>query len=232
MIATVEATATASKNYSVGDLLVYDGKLYEVTSAIATGATIIVGSNVTQTTVETQIASSGGGGGGGGETWYTAELSAANYDSTLKMIVFDAGSGKKIKDVIAVGQIVNDGTQTENEEIAFGVGTTNGRRAYSCPCVTQGITSSMRRVGFVTQFSVREFASGSNNYRTLFPQSFYYGVGPQDATLINIDVTMTITGTTRATNLYYNFNDPRYFKVELPTWVPQWAYIKLYYTLQ
>lgn len=61
MIATVEATATASKNYSVGDLLVYDGKLYKVTSAIATGATIIVGSNVTQTTVEDQLASAGSG---------------------------------------------------------------------------------------------------------------------------------------------------------------------------
>ena len=36
MIATVEATATASKNYAVGDLFVYDGKLYKVTSAIAT----------------------------------------------------------------------------------------------------------------------------------------------------------------------------------------------------
>lgn len=63
MIATVEATTTASKNYSVGDLLVYDGKLYEVTSAIATGATIIVGSNVTQTTVEDQLGSGGGSGG-------------------------------------------------------------------------------------------------------------------------------------------------------------------------
>lgn len=59
MIATVEATTTASKNYAVGDLLVYDGKLYEVTSAIATGATIIVGSNVAQTTVEDQIGSGG-----------------------------------------------------------------------------------------------------------------------------------------------------------------------------
>ena len=63
MIATVEATTTASKNYAVGDLLVYDGKLYKVTSAIATGATIIAGSNVTQTTVANQIASSSGGTG-------------------------------------------------------------------------------------------------------------------------------------------------------------------------
>ncbi|MBQ3928830.1 MAG: hypothetical protein II711_01905 [Clostridia bacterium] len=63
MIATVEATTTASKNYAVGDLLVYDGKLYKVTSAIATGATIIVGSNVTQTTVEDQLGSGGGSGG-------------------------------------------------------------------------------------------------------------------------------------------------------------------------
>jgi len=69
MLAMVEATATASRNYSVGDLLIYDGKLYKVISAIATGATIIVGSNVTQTTVESQIAAGGGGGGGSEKTW-------------------------------------------------------------------------------------------------------------------------------------------------------------------
>lgn len=57
MIATVETTATASKAYAVGDLLVYDGKLCKVTSVIAAGATIIVGSNVEQTTVVDQIAS-------------------------------------------------------------------------------------------------------------------------------------------------------------------------------
>ena len=82
MIATVEATTTASKNYSVGDLLVYDGKLYKVTSAIATGATIIVGSNVTQTTVESQIAAGGGGGG----DWTSA---AVTVSEEVTSVLFD-----------------------------------------------------------------------------------------------------------------------------------------------
>lgn len=66
MIATVETSETASKNYAIGDLLVLGGTLYKVTAAIPAGATITPGSNVTQTTVEAQIAA---GGGGGGSDW-------------------------------------------------------------------------------------------------------------------------------------------------------------------
>ena len=53
-IAPVEATSTASKAYAVGDLLIYDGKLYKVTTAIANGGTIITtggSTNVVATTV-------------------------------------------------------------------------------------------------------------------------------------------------------------------------------------
>lgn len=54
-IATVQNTTTASKNYAVGEFLILNGQLYKVTSAIATGATIIVGSNVVATTVEAEL---------------------------------------------------------------------------------------------------------------------------------------------------------------------------------
>ena len=52
MTATVEATTTASKAYVVNDLLIYNGVLYKVTSAISSGGTITPGTNVIATTID------------------------------------------------------------------------------------------------------------------------------------------------------------------------------------
>ena len=57
MIATVEATSTASKEYSVGDLLIYNETLYRVTAKIASGGTITVGTNAVATNVGTHFSS-------------------------------------------------------------------------------------------------------------------------------------------------------------------------------
>lgn len=46
----------ASKAYSVGDLIVVDGKLYKAVKRIASGATLTVGTNVVLTTVAAEIA--------------------------------------------------------------------------------------------------------------------------------------------------------------------------------
>ena len=54
-IATRETSTIASKNYSIGDYIVLDDQLYKVTSAIASGATIVPGTNVSATTLETEI---------------------------------------------------------------------------------------------------------------------------------------------------------------------------------
>lgn len=54
-IATVESSNTASKAYAKGEYLVYNGLLYIVTTAIASGGTITPGTNVTQTNVGTEI---------------------------------------------------------------------------------------------------------------------------------------------------------------------------------
>lgn len=43
--------ATASKAYSVGDVLLYSGKLYKVTASIAQGSAIVPNTNCTQTTI-------------------------------------------------------------------------------------------------------------------------------------------------------------------------------------
>lgn len=55
MIAVTEATNKATRNYSVGDYLVYSNTLYKVTAAIASGGTITVGTNVTATTIMAEI---------------------------------------------------------------------------------------------------------------------------------------------------------------------------------
>lgn len=51
VIASVEASSTASTNHAVGDHLMLDGVLYEVTAPIASGETITPGTNVSATTV-------------------------------------------------------------------------------------------------------------------------------------------------------------------------------------
>ena len=49
-LATVESGTTASQAYTVGDYLVYNGQLCKVTSAIAQGDTLTVGTNIEVTT--------------------------------------------------------------------------------------------------------------------------------------------------------------------------------------
>lgn len=56
-LATVESTSTASKAYSVGDYLVLNGQLYEVTTAITSGETLTVGTNISATTVGDELTS-------------------------------------------------------------------------------------------------------------------------------------------------------------------------------
>lgn len=55
MIAGVEAEMTASKNYSVGDLMIVGDALYKATAAISSGAALVIGTNIAQTTVAEQL---------------------------------------------------------------------------------------------------------------------------------------------------------------------------------
>lgn len=54
-IATYENGTTASRNYSVGQYLIYDGYLYRVISAISSGATFSPGTNITRTNIGDNI---------------------------------------------------------------------------------------------------------------------------------------------------------------------------------
>ena len=55
VIADLEASTTATKNYAVGDLVIVNDILYEVTAAIASGETITSGTNCSATTIEAQL---------------------------------------------------------------------------------------------------------------------------------------------------------------------------------
>lgn len=54
-IATVESGTTASRAYSVGELVYVSGTLYRVKTAIASGATFTVGTNIEVTSISEQI---------------------------------------------------------------------------------------------------------------------------------------------------------------------------------
>lgn len=55
LIAPTEKTTTASRNYAVGNYLIYKNVLYKVTSPIASGGTITIGTNVTATTIMAEL---------------------------------------------------------------------------------------------------------------------------------------------------------------------------------
>ena len=54
-IAPLEPTAKASKNYSVNDYLFFNGQMYKVTAAIASGANLTVGTNIVATSVAEEL---------------------------------------------------------------------------------------------------------------------------------------------------------------------------------
>ena len=54
-LAPVEETSTTSQSYIIGDLLVFNGQLYEVTQAIAQGASLQIGVNIQTTSISEAI---------------------------------------------------------------------------------------------------------------------------------------------------------------------------------
>lgn len=54
-LATIESSTTASQAYTTGDYLVLNGQLYEVIADIASGETLTVGTNISATTVGTEL---------------------------------------------------------------------------------------------------------------------------------------------------------------------------------
>ena len=54
-IAPVEMSSTSANAYAVGDMLIYNGQLYDVISAIAVGNTLTVGTNIQASKVSAKI---------------------------------------------------------------------------------------------------------------------------------------------------------------------------------
>lgn len=54
-LATIESSTTASQAYSEGDYLVLNGQLYDVIADIASGETLTVGTNISATTVGSEL---------------------------------------------------------------------------------------------------------------------------------------------------------------------------------
>ena len=55
LIAPVEKSFTATRNYTVGSFVIVNNQLYKVSSAISSGGTITPNSNVTATTIMAEI---------------------------------------------------------------------------------------------------------------------------------------------------------------------------------
>lgn len=55
IVAPLENTSKASKNYNIGQYLIYNGYLYKVINTIASGTTLTVGTNIEATTIMDEI---------------------------------------------------------------------------------------------------------------------------------------------------------------------------------
>ena len=117
-IATVETTTTASKAYAVGDLLIYNGTLYKVTSAISSGGTITIGTNVSATTVESLIKTLPGA------VRYDQEQSLTSTQKTQARENIDAPG------LSSVNEFTNDNDFTDTLYVDFDNLKDNGRSNY------------------------------------------------------------------------------------------------------
>jgi hypothetical protein len=55
MIAGVETSFVATKNYAIGDFVIVNDTLYRITAVITSGETITPGTNASETTVAEQL---------------------------------------------------------------------------------------------------------------------------------------------------------------------------------
>lgn len=82
-IATVEPSNTASRAYSVGELVYVNGNLYKVITAIANGSTFTVGTNIQSTNVSERIRSS----------WTTVATTCGACSYNDDWVIYDMTNG-------------------------------------------------------------------------------------------------------------------------------------------
>lgn len=109
-LATVEPTATASKAYAVKEYLVYNGQLYKVTSAIASGGTITPGTNVEAVKITDEM-------GAGGHTILNPSGTAMTQREKLQFIgatvTDDATNNKTVVTVTGGGHKILNSSGAE-----------------------------------------------------------------------------------------------------------------------
>lgn len=96
MLCFTEAGMTATRNYTVGELLIAGDALYTVTANIAGGSVITPGVNVSETTVAAEIAlaAASGGGDSGGSVTVDSALSASSTNPVQNKVIKAALDGK------------------------------------------------------------------------------------------------------------------------------------------
>ena len=89
-VATIE-TSPATAIHAVGDYIVYNGQLYEVTAAIAVGETLTVGTNISATTVGSELSG----------LMYESTTTTDNYGTVYKCKKYNNGD-IEISDVVDI----------------------------------------------------------------------------------------------------------------------------------
>ena len=109
-----------SKAYTVGQYLIFNGNLYKVTTDIAQGGTLVIGTNVQATTVNNELTNLGAAAYQG---------VANNLSTTTEGSVLDARQGKVLNDNILVLNNQLDSnyiiSTIDSEQIALDAGKTN-----------------------------------------------------------------------------------------------------------
>ena len=153
IIAPVEATATATQAYAIGDALIYDGKLYRVTAAIAQNGPIIVdgnGVNVEETSIVDNGVMEHGNGIGSVKT-KSYVINGTTYKTTAN------GDGS-----FATGQFTKASGNSSNASGKYTAAS--GNSAHSEGSYTRAYGNNSHAEGSGSLISVR--LTGDENTRT------------------------------------------------------------------
>lgn len=95
-VATIETSPTVAA-HAVGDIILYGGKIYEVTAAISIGESLVIGTNIVATSIGDEISALNAGL----NTWnLLAQASATTTEATVNLT---GGSFSDYKSIIFVG---------------------------------------------------------------------------------------------------------------------------------
>lgn len=163
------------------------------------------------------------------EQWNYAVLGVEDYDEGLGMFVLDVGAGNRIREARFLGQIVA-AEEFTSYAMEVGLGNMNGRDIYSVPVYTGTVNAAGSRMSFSGNLFNQEFPYINNVYRSI-TGSLLYGADKVSSNALSVDAPMYLEAKKRATNFYYNFNDPQMLKIVPHIGTISWAVIHIKYKL-